>query len=586
MSTSSSSDLIQLRMKLLDSKVFVSGVNSGTKSVKGLGRATTETATKQRYAERTTSRLTSSYKQLGSAAKWGLGFLGVGGVLAIESSIHASEELGKTTSALTRNFGLQNNVASRWGAVAQAREIDSKALSMTFGTLSTKMVEAGRKGGTLLTPFHQLGISQEEATKGAHDFEWGLLRVAKALGEEEGSARRSAAAKALLGKSGAALLPLFSEGTKGLQEQLHWADKYGVTLSGSTTNGLMEMVQAQRENKVAMLGLQLSLTKALMPAIHAGDDQLHEFIATLNSPHLTAEQKISRISHQFLLLEDDLVHIIEQALPHIAEQGGHLGVALAGAVWHGFIHSDTLGKLVIGAWLFKSMGGLSLVGTLGARVGGKLATSLGWKFLETVAPYFAAETGVEGLGAAMASRMPALTAAFSGFGATLGAAMGVAIVTFGAAYVATHQEDILEAIGADTNHGMLTGTTREMEALKLREAGYKIMPFGANGNVIDAITPGGSHERFLHRGNRWVPANAHGKPWHWEAPEGAGTKIVSPKAGHVPRSHSSKRLQTEALRIAPRASGGNRVTHVHVHLKGREIAEAVTTEALDGAALQ
>jgi len=353
--TSTSSDLIQLRMKLLDGKLFVSGVNSGTKSVKGLGRATTETATKQRYAERTTSRLTDSYKKLGSAAKWGLGFLGVGGVLAIESSIHASEELGKTTAGLTRNLDLQNNVASRWGAVAQAREIDSKSLTMSFTTLSRRMVEAGRKGGTLLTPFHQLGLSQEDAAKGSKNFEWSLMRVAKAFGEAKGGAVRQAAAQQLLGRGYSTILPLFSEGTKSLKEQLGWADKYGVTLSGSTTDGLMEMVQAQRENKVAMLGLQISLTKALMPAIKAGDDELQKFIATLNNPHLTAEQKISRISHQFLLLEDDLINIIEQALPHIAENAGHLGVAMAGAVLHGFENSNAMGKLALGAWFFGSM---------------------------------------------------------------------------------------------------------------------------------------------------------------------------------------------------------------------------------------
>jgi hypothetical protein len=139
----------------------------------------------------------------------------------------------------------------------------------------------------------------------------------------------------------------------------------------------MEMVQAQRENKVAMLGLQLSLTKALMPAIHAGDDQLQEFIATLNSPHLTAEQKISRISHQFLLLEDDLVHIIEQALPHIAEQGGHLGVALAGAVWHGFENSNAMGKVVIAAWIFNAFGGRELMKAGAMRVGGMIGTDMG-----------------------------------------------------------------------------------------------------------------------------------------------------------------------------------------------------------------
>jgi hypothetical protein len=375
--STSSSDLIQLRLKLVDGKYFVDGVEKGTKSVKGLGRATTETATRQKYAEKTTSRLSASYKKLGSTAKWGLGFLGVGGVLAVESSIHATEELGKATSSLSRNYGFATNVASRWAGVMAARESDPKALTQALGTLSTKMVTAGREGGKSLTAFHLLGISQEEVTRGAKDFEWGLLRVAKALGEEEGSAKRSAAAKALLGKGFQLLTPLFSEGVTGLKEQLHWADEYGVTLTTNTNEAIMEMVSSQRENKVAMLGLQLALTKALMPAIHEGDEQLQEFIATLNSPKLTAEQKINRIVHQFGALEEKIVHGIEQALPVVAEQAAHLGAMLAGAIWQGFLHSNLTGKAVIGAWIFHVFGGEGLIKAGAMKVGGMIGTSMG-----------------------------------------------------------------------------------------------------------------------------------------------------------------------------------------------------------------
>jgi hypothetical protein len=574
--SSKSSDLIQLRMKLLDGKLFVSGVDKGSKSVKGLGKATSETATKQRYAERTTSRLTTSYKRLGTAAKWGLGFLGAGGLLAIHASIESTEELAKTTIGLTRNFGLQNNVASRWAAVAQSREIDSKALSMSFGTLSSKVVEAAHKGSTALTPFHRLGISQEELVAHANDTQWALMRVAKALGEEEGGTKRTTAAKALLGKGFTTLLPLFSEGTKGLKEQLHWADKYGVTLSGSTTDGIMEMVQAQRENKVAMLGLQLSLTKALMPAIHAGDDQLQEFIATLNSPHLTAEQKISRISHQFLMLEDDLVHVLEQALPHIAEQGGHLGLALAGALWHGFIHSDTLGKLVIGAWLFKTLGGLSLVGTLGAKVGGKLATSLGWKFLATVAPYFAAEAGVEGLGSALGSQMGGLKALFATKGRILGMAMGVAAAGALAAEIVFAIEDSENIAGLSLFNTPKTGVTSiEEESMRLKELGYTGIGF-ASGHELEATTPSGKHITEVQRGNKWVRKGGHGGGHH-------GHGRPTPEASRRPRRH-------ELMAMPQRTSGGSRrggtlVIHNHLHADGRELAELVTEHALDAAAL-
>lgn len=571
----SSKDLIEIRMKLLGNREVVSGSKSASRAIKEVGTTTEKTAVKSKVAARVNSGLTNSYKQLGKTAKWGLGFLGVGGVLAIESSIHATEELSKTTTGLTRNLGLQTNVASRWGAVAQAREIDSKALTMSFTTLSKRMVEAGRKGGTLLTPFHQLGISQEEAEKGAHNFSWGLMRVADALGEAHSGAIRQTAAAQLLGRGYQTILPLFSEGTKGLKEQLHWADEYGVTLNGHTNEAVMEMVQAQRENKVAMLGLQVSLTKALMPAIHAGDEQLQEFIQTLNDPHLSAEQKISRISHQFLLLEDDLVKLLEHALPKIAEQGGRLGVALAGAVWHGFIHSDTLGKLVIGAWLFKSMGGFGLIGSLGARVGGKLATSLGWKFLETVAPYFAAEAGVEGLGSALATQMGGLRALFAADGALLGTAMGVAAGGALVAEIVFAIEDSENIAGLSLiNTPELDATSIEEASMKLREQGYTNIGY-INGHEFEAVTPSGKHVVEVQKGHKWVQHPAHRSAHHHRRPH--------PKA--------SKAAQRESLKSGPPSllgqKGSGRQIHITVQsiLDGKLGAESTTKHALDEAAL-
>ncbi len=423
---SGSSDLIQLRMKLLGGRAVVSETDRVSKSVKGLGRSTSETATKQRFAERSTSRLTASYKKLGSTAKWGLGILGASGVFAIESSIHATEELAKTTTGLSRNMGLSTEAASRWGAVAMAREIDSKQLGMAMGTLGKHFVEAAHKGGAAMTPFHQLGITQEEVAKGAHNTNDAIMIAAKAFGKAEGGPVRQAAAMGLLGKAWSTVLPLMSGGTKELQEQLHWADKYGVTLGSNTNKRIMEMVQAQRENKVAMLGLEISMTKALMPAIKAGDEQLQEFIATLNSPNLTKEQKISRISHQFLMLEDDLVEIIAKAIPHVAEEGGRLGVAVGGAVWHGFTHSSLVGKLTITAWLVKYMGGGGLIRSAAGSVGRMIA----WGMVATLMPRLAEEFAVTGSVGLMLKARWANLGSMSGRVFVAGWALGLALIGF------------------------------------------------------------------------------------------------------------------------------------------------------------
>ncbi len=348
-------------MKLLGAREVAEGTGIAQKGIKGVGTATRNTGRESTKASKANSVLTRSYGALGRAAKLGIGIIGIGGVFALQQAVVNTEELSKVTTGLNRNLRISTQDASRWGAVAHARGIASTQLNMAFTKLGKTFVEANRKGGTARTALNQLGITQAQTAKGSKDFNYALELVAKQFGKAKGGPERQAAAMSLLGKGYSAVLPLFSSGTKGLKEQLHWADKYGVTLDGKTNSALMDMVNAQRESKVAMLGLQVSLTKALMPAIEGGQDQLQEFIGTLNDPDLTSAQKIVRIQKQFENLEDALIQIITDALPKVAEQGGALGLKLAGAVWEGFKNSNLLGKAVIAAYLFKALGGGSLL---------------------------------------------------------------------------------------------------------------------------------------------------------------------------------------------------------------------------------
>jgi hypothetical protein len=539
-------ELIAIRLELKGLRETISGITAVDKAQKGLGTSTTKAGAAAEKAEKKTSRLGAAYARLGRTAKYGLGFLGVGGVFALKSAVDASEDLAMATSGLTRNFGFNTNVASRWAAVMHGRSVEPKALTMAFATLSSKMVETARSGGTLLTPFHQLGITQEEVARGAKDFEWGVLRVAKALGEEEGGARRSTAAKALLGKGFQTLTPLFSEGVEGLKEQLHWADKYGVTLSTTTKDGLMDMVVAGRESKVAMLGLQVAMTRALMPAIEAGEDELHTFIATLNDPDLSAEQKLRRIERQFLGIEDALINIITDAAPKIAEHGGELGIKLAGAVWHGFVNSNLLGKIVIGGWIFSMLGGEALVMAGAKKVGGKIGTRLGIGLVLGAVGAFAAKELVDSLSDKTKWEIK-----------KWGHNAGVDFVNFFARTVSDGMDEL------------------------------NILSWAG----VDAPDIG-ELDRWEGKGG----SSARAPGW---APKGAGTEITSPKSGGMPPRPSKSKgkgrkrplagLDPKLPRIDMSAfrggGGGHTPRPIILQLNGKKIAEVTAEEVAAAEAL-
>lgn len=398
-------ELIEIKMRLIGARQVAEEGERAGRGVKSVGTSAAYSGRESERAGRKTSVLTRSYHQLGKAARYGIGFLGVGGVFALKSAVENTAELSKTTTGLNRNLGLSVQEGSRWAAVAHARGIATTALNMNFTKMARSFVEANRKGGTARTALNQLGITQAQTAKGAHDFNYALGLVAKNFGKAHAGPERQAAAMSLLGKGYSTVLPLFAQGNKGLKEQLHWADKYGLTLDGKTNKSLMEMVNAQRESKVAMLGLQVSLTKALMPAIDGGESALQEFIGTLNDPKLSAEQKITRIEKQFEELEGTLIKVITAALPKVAENGGKLGVALAGAVWTGFKNSGLAGKLVITAWLLKFMGGGGLIKAVAGSVGRTMAVSL----MSVLFPKLAEEFALTGsLGLMIKNRWSAL----------------------------------------------------------------------------------------------------------------------------------------------------------------------------------
>lgn len=551
-------ELLAIRLELKGQREAITGLTDLNKAQQGVASSTRKAGEESAKAEKKTLSLGSAYGKLKQHAGLALGFLGVAGVFQIEKAIHSTEELSKTTTGLVRNFDLQTNVASRWGAVAASREIDSKALGMTFGTLSTKLTNAAREGGKALLPFHQLGISQEGAAKGAHNFQWGIMRVAKALGEEEGGAQRAAAAKSLLGKSYATLLPLFSEGAEGLKEQLHWADEYGVTLSGSTNEGIQEMVTSQRELKVAQLGLQISMTKALMPAIEAGEEQIKQFIKTLNDPNMSGEEKIAAIERQFEGLETDLIRIFEKALPGISEHAGELGLKAALALFKGFRNSDIVGKLVIAGWIFSVFGGEALVKTGAKRVGTMIGAEMGLGLAGGLVGVYIGYEIWESLSKQTQAEL-VLTAEKAGadfanfFIRAWNAAnpLPFGIGDKGEFHTRAHDLTPAEAFAPPVGHGPHKGI------------------LGGAGHLSNA-------QKRHNYEDLWGQPPPPGPP-PWPAPRKNQRHNMSLEVPKLP-----------SIAGAWSGSGGGRtlVVHTHLHVDGREITEVVTQHAEDEAAFR
>jgi hypothetical protein len=188
-------------------------------------------------------------------------------IKGLEKSVHTTEDLGKTTLTLSKSFGLATHEASRWAAVAKARGTEGKALTMGFKSLATQTRSSAAASKYAGNAFQDLGISQKELRKHGDDLNWVLGRVSDGLKELPPGTNKAAIQAKLFGRTWTTLSPLVRDGSKAMNEQLGVADKYGATLSGKTVKGLRDTIVAQREAKLASIGLQVTLGQTLIPVI-------------------------------------------------------------------------------------------------------------------------------------------------------------------------------------------------------------------------------------------------------------------------------------------------------------------------------
>lgn len=271
--------------------IFVGDAESVIKAAKATQAALAKTASEAEGSSRKTSaantRTAKSAEQAGhqiegahvrvrksfagmtaSAAKMGAGVVAAyASIEGAKKAVEATETLAHSTLTLNKSFGLTVHTASEWAAVAQARGTDGKALTMGFKALSTATHAASEGGKAQVKAFGELGISHKELQKHGADLNWVLHSVADGLKDMPVGTDKAALSAKLFGRTWTTIAPLVRNGSDALDEQLQLADKYGATFSEKGVGSLEEFIKAQREAKLATLGLQIAFGTQLAPAL-------------------------------------------------------------------------------------------------------------------------------------------------------------------------------------------------------------------------------------------------------------------------------------------------------------------------------
>jgi hypothetical protein len=252
------------------------------------------TKSAERDGERLTRMGGRAQAGIGKAAKAAAGLAaGYASIAGAKDAVNVTTELAKATIGLSKNLGMSTKDASAWAAVARARNVDAKALNMSFGKLSREIVAANegtqkqreeldRLGtsqkdqerrqaliaagaGAQAEAFDKLGVSQEALRSG--DFNRVLAEISDGLEKMGPGAERTALSMRLFGRGWQTIVPVLRGGSKEMREQLALAEKYGVTFGGKSVKSMEDLIKAQREAKFATMGLQVAFGTQLAPEL-------------------------------------------------------------------------------------------------------------------------------------------------------------------------------------------------------------------------------------------------------------------------------------------------------------------------------
>jgi hypothetical protein len=200
---------------------------------------------------------------LGKLGKLGAALAGsaiVAGVVSFTRGvIHQGDELITTAERL----GLATQALQQWQYVANLADVDAGELSAGFRILQRNIIGATEGGEEQTKAFQKLGLSMADL-KGA-DLDAVLTKAADGFAKLENPIQRTALAQQIFGRGGAALVPLLSKGSAGVQEL---KDEF-IALGGGLNNETLAAANAADDAfKRLRLGMRSLTANAVTPFIN------------------------------------------------------------------------------------------------------------------------------------------------------------------------------------------------------------------------------------------------------------------------------------------------------------------------------
>lgn len=237
-------------------------------------------------AEKTTA---SSMKKIGEAATQAGAVIGAGlaagataAAVAVKQAIDQADEISK----LSQKIGISTEALSGLNVAAQLSDVGIQQLQGGITRLVRAQEDVASGAGNMASLFDAIGVSAVNADGSLRETDKVLRDLADVFQALPDGAAKTALAVDIFGRSGADLIPLLNEGSKGLREYDELAERLGVRLSTETGKAAEDFNDNLTILKIGLQGVATQVATELLPDLV---DLTNQFTATDNKAKDIAE---------------------------------------------------------------------------------------------------------------------------------------------------------------------------------------------------------------------------------------------------------------------------------------------------------
>ena len=207
-------------------------------------------------------------------------------VFAVDKLVEFTARMGELGEQAVRSAamtGISVEKIQELGFAAKMTGGDAESMTMMVERLERSMAQARDGTGQAAVNFQALGISVTDANGHLKSADEILGEIADRFKTAPDGPDKTAIAMALLGRSGAQMIPLLNEGSEGLKEMSAQADQTGSVLQRLQAEGFEQSHQKLITLQATIRGTGVTLFDQLKPAVDQVTSDLTAFYRELGN---------------------------------------------------------------------------------------------------------------------------------------------------------------------------------------------------------------------------------------------------------------------------------------------------------------